>query len=103
MKIEYIKPEDIIPYENNPRKNEEAVERVMNSIKEFGFKVPIIVASHESKIIVAGHTRIEAAIKLGFLDKTGKEIKKIKVTKKHIPPDVKALKTIMKLKHMGKW
>lgn len=38
-----------------------------------------------------------------ILDKTGKEIKKIKVTKKHIPPDVKALKTIMKLKHMGKW
>lgn len=66
MKIEYIKPEDIIPYENNPRKNEEAVERVMNSIREFGFKVPIIVASHESKIIVAGHTRIEAAIKLGL-------------------------------------
>jgi len=53
---------DIIPYENNPRKNEEAVEFVANSIKEFGFKNPIII--DKNNIIVAGHTRLLAAKQL---------------------------------------
>lgn len=47
------------PYENNPRKNEQAVEAVANSIKEFGFKVPI-VATIDGEI-VNGHTRFKAA------------------------------------------
>lgn len=64
MKIEYKKIEDIIPYENNPRKNEEAVDYVANSIKEFGFKVPIIIDSEN--VIVTGHTRLKAAEKLGL-------------------------------------
>lgn len=46
-------------YENNPRKNDEAVKYVENSIKEFGFKVPIII--DKNKTIVAGHTRYKAS------------------------------------------
>jgi Predicted transcriptional regulators len=64
MKIEYIPLDKIKPYENNPRINDEAVKYVANSIKEFGFKVPIII--DENNVIVAGHTRLKAAKKLGF-------------------------------------
>lgn len=52
------------PYQNNPRLNDEAVDYVANSIKEFGFKVPIII--DEDNVIVAGHTRLKAAEKLGL-------------------------------------
>lgn len=62
MKVLDIKLSDITPYENNPRNNEEAVEPVLNSIKEFGFKVPIVI--DKNNIIVAGHTRYKAAKKL---------------------------------------
>lgn len=55
---------EITPYEKNPRKNDEAVKYVANSIKEFGFKVPIII--DKDGIIVAGHTRHKAAKKLGL-------------------------------------
>lgn len=55
---------DLIPYSRNPRKNDEAVPMVMNSIKEFGFKVPIVV--DKNNIIVCGHTRFKAALKLGL-------------------------------------
>ena len=55
---------EIIPYENNPRKNEKAIDAVAESIKQFGFKVPIIVDSEN--VIVAGHTRLKAAEKLGL-------------------------------------
>lgn len=59
MKIEEMAIGDIIPYENNPRKNEAAVEKVAASIHEFGFKVPIIIDAEN--VIVAGHTRLKAA------------------------------------------
>lgn len=55
---------DIVPYENNPRNNESAVDAVAESIKEFGFKVPIIIDKND--IIIAGHTRYKAAKKLGM-------------------------------------
>ena len=64
MKIIEMKVGDLIPYENNPRKNEQAVEAVANSIKEFGFKNPIIV--DKENVIVAGHTRLKAAERLGL-------------------------------------
>lgn len=54
--------EDIIPYEKNPRKNDEAVKYVAASIKEFGFKQPIVL--DKGNVIVAGHTRYKAAKKL---------------------------------------
>lgn len=59
MKIEALKP-----YENNPRLNDNAVESVANSIKEFGFKVPIVV--DKDNVIVNGHTRWKASQKLGL-------------------------------------
>lgn len=59
MKIEMIKTSDLIPYENNPRKNDDAVEAVANSIKEFGFQVPIVI--DKENVIVSGHTRLKAA------------------------------------------
>ena len=55
---------ELLEYDNNPRKNEPAVDKVMASIKEFGFKVPIIV--DKDNVIVAGHTRLKAAKQLGF-------------------------------------
>lgn len=64
MKIEKIKIEKIIPYENNPRHNEFAVREVANSIKEFGFKVPLVIDG--DNVVVAGHTRLLAAKKLGM-------------------------------------
>lgn len=54
--------ESINPYESNPRNNERAVEKVVSSIKEFGFKVPIIIEKNGT--IVAGHTRYLAAKQL---------------------------------------
>ena len=66
MKIKELKTTDLIPYANNPRHNDAAVEAVANSIKEFGFKVPIVIDANN--VVVAGHTRLKAAEKLG-LDK----------------------------------
>ena len=51
-------------YENNPRNNDAAVNAVANSIREFGFKVPIIIT--KDNVIIAGHTRLKASIKLGL-------------------------------------
>ncbi len=53
-------------YENNPRNNDAAVDAVAKSIEEFGFKVPIVVTS--KNVIIAGHTRLKASIKLGLLE-----------------------------------
>lgn len=64
MEIKMMKVEDLHPYEKNPRKNDSSVDYVANSIKEFGFKVPIIV--DKSSVIVCGHTRYKAAKKLGL-------------------------------------
>ena len=64
MNIVDIKLDDLKPYDNNPRNNEEAIEPVANSIKTFGFKVPIVV--DKNNIIIAGHTRHKAAKKLGL-------------------------------------
>jgi DNA modification methylase len=54
----------IRPYENNPRLNDEAVDAVAASIKEFGFRQPIVV--DEQGVIIVGHTRYKAALKLGL-------------------------------------
>ena len=55
---------EIIPYEKNARKNDEAVKYVAESIKQFGFKVPIVI--DKNNVIVAGHTRYKASKKLGL-------------------------------------
>ena len=64
MTIIQKKTADLIPYEKNPRKNDEAVEKVAASIREFGFKVPIVI--DKDNVIVAGHTRLKAAEAAGM-------------------------------------
>jgi site-specific DNA-methyltransferase (adenine-specific) len=64
LKIEYLQISDLIPYANNPRINDGAVDAVATSIKEFGFKNPIVIDSRN--VIIAGHTRLKAAEKLGL-------------------------------------
>ena len=64
MKIIQKKTGDLIPYEKNPRKNDRAVDKVAASIKEFGFKVPIIIA--KNGVVAAGHTRLQAALRIGM-------------------------------------
>ena len=64
MQIVEMPVNDLIPYANNPRHNEDAVKFVAESIKAFGFRVPIIVDS--GNVIVAGHTRLLAAKELGL-------------------------------------
>ena len=64
LKIEYLKTDELIPYANNPRNNDEAVDYVANSIEEFGFKVPCVIDSEKN--VVCGHTRLKAAKKLGI-------------------------------------
>ena len=64
MEIVYKKINELKPYVNNPRFNDDAVEYVANSIKEFGFKVPIIIDKNNE--IVAGHTRYKVSIELGL-------------------------------------
>ena len=64
MNIVYKKIEELKPYKNNPRKNERAIQYVANSIKEFGFKVPLVI--DEKGTIVTGHTRYEACKMLGI-------------------------------------
>ena len=64
MQINEFKISQLIEYENNPRNNDEAVDAVAESIKEFGFKVPIIIDN--DNVIIAGHTRLKAAKQLGY-------------------------------------
>ena len=64
MEIVNKKLEELKPYDKNPRYNDEAVEYVANSIKKFGFKVPIII--DKKGTIVAGHTRYKASQQLGL-------------------------------------
>ena len=66
MEIVYKKIGELKPYENNPRKNDEAVDAVAASISEFGWKVPVVIDT--DNVIVAGHTRYKAAKKLGIED-----------------------------------
>lgn len=64
MRITNVSLEQIKPYAKNPRKNDKAVGAVANSIKEFGFLVPMVIDKNNE--IVCGHTRYKAAIKLGM-------------------------------------
>jgi DNA modification methylase len=64
MRIELRKLSEIKPYENNPRLNDDAVDAVAESIREFGFRQPIVVDTED--VIIVGHTRYKAALKLGL-------------------------------------
>lgn len=56
--------DELKPYERNPRRNSAAVDKVANSIREFGFKVPLVI--DRDGVIVCGHTRYEASKRIGL-------------------------------------
>ena len=62
--IVMMKTSELIPYDKNPRDNDKGVDAVANSIKAYGFKVPIVI--DKNNVIVTGHTRLKAAKKLGL-------------------------------------
>ena len=64
MQIVNIDIDKLIPYARNPRKNDNAITKVASSIKEFGFKQPIVV--DKDMVVIAGHTRLDAAKKLSL-------------------------------------
>lgn len=66
MKIETLPLDKITPYARNPRRNDHAVDAVAASIREFGFKVPLVIDAQG--VIVTGHTRYKAAQKLGLTE-----------------------------------
>jgi DNA modification methylase len=66
LSVEYRPLVDIQPYEKNPRVNDAAVDAVAESIRQFGFRQPIVV--DEAGVIVCGHTRWKAAQKLGLAE-----------------------------------
>ena len=63
LKVVYVDIDNVIPYENNPRINDEAVDKVASSIREFGWQQPIVV--DKNNVIIVGHTRLKAAQMLG--------------------------------------
>ena len=96
VQLEYIDITELQPYEFNPRQNAGAVDSLANSIRSFGFLIPVVVDA--DNIVVAGHTRIEAAKKLGML-----EVPTIRVT--HLTDEqVNAFRLIdNKVAELAKW
>ena len=64
MKVQLRSITTIRPYDQNPRRNDQAVDAVAASIREFGFRQPIVI--DEDGVIIVGHTRYKAALKLGL-------------------------------------
>ena len=64
MQVKEIALSELVPYEKNPRRNDKAVNAVAKSIKQFGFKVPVVIDADNK--IVAGHVRYKAARILKF-------------------------------------
>lgn len=62
MEIVDIAVNNLVPYDKNPRRNDEAAVKVAESIKQFGFKIPLVV--DRNNVVVCGHTRLKAAKKL---------------------------------------
>ena len=66
LEIVYKSVADLVPYVNNPRRNDETVPKLIKSIKEFGFLVPIVFNSKNNNEVVCGHTRLLAAKEMGL-------------------------------------
>lgn len=64
MEVRNLKIDEIKPYENNPRDNSKSVDKVAESISQYGFQQPIVV--DKDMVIIVGHTRLKAAKKLGL-------------------------------------
>jgi ParB-like chromosome segregation protein Spo0J len=86
----YVPPDQLRPWEKNPRRNDATVPAVMESIRRFGFAAPIIALP--SGEIIAGHTRWKAALKLGlrevpvrYLDLTNEQAHLLNLADNKIP------------------
>jgi ParB-like chromosome segregation protein Spo0J len=66
MEYEIRKRDSLIDYARNPRKNDHAVDAIASAIKEFGFRVPVLIKSDGS--VIDGHLRLKAAKKIGLDD-----------------------------------
>lgn len=66
MEIRRVPLSQIVPYENNPRRNDEAVDAVTESIRQCGYCAPIVV--DENMIVLAGHTRLKALKRLAYTE-----------------------------------
>lgn len=66
MQIRRVQIAEIVPYENNPRRNDDAVEAVAESIRQCGYRARIIV--DENMVVLAGHTRLKAMQRLGWTE-----------------------------------
>lgn len=62
--IEWLDVNAVTPYENNARKNDDTVPYLINSIKRFGFRVPLVI--DKDGVVVCGHTRLKAALQIGM-------------------------------------
>jgi ParB-like chromosome segregation protein Spo0J len=81
--VEHWPIDKLIFYARNPRKNDSAVDRMCGSIREFGFKIPVLARSDGE--VVDGHLRLKAARKLGITDRSGSISKKLRGRKAHCP------------------
>lgn len=84
MKVTEIEIDKLMPYWNNPRDNEKTIERLVNSIKEYGFNTPLVV--NKDMVLITGHARLKALRKLGVktvpcvvLDLTEEQAKKYRI------------------------
>ena len=66
MQLEIWPLARLVPYARNPRKNDHAVDRMMSSIREFGFRIPVLARSNGD--VIDGHLRIKAAERLGIAE-----------------------------------
>jgi ParB-like chromosome segregation protein Spo0J len=66
MNVDLVQIDSIVGYARNPRRNEKAIPKVKSSLKEYGFRQPIVVDA--DGVIVVGHTRWMAAKELGMTE-----------------------------------
>lgn len=84
MNVQEINIDKVIPYWHNPRNNDKTVERLMKSIREYGFNQPLVV--NKDMVLIVGHARLKAARKLGLttvpcviVDLTDEQAKKYRI------------------------
>lgn len=84
MELRKVKLSDLVPYENNPRNNDEAVPDVEESMVQTGYNSPIVVS--KDMVILAGHTRLKSLLDAGVeeapvvvVDRTAEQQKKFRL------------------------
>jgi len=95
MDIQTVGIDQVIPYAKNPRKNDAAVDKVAGSLKEFGWRQPIVVDAE--MVVIAGHTRLAAARKLKLdqvpihiaTDLTANQIKAYRIADNRVSQEAK--------------